>query len=106
MCLFQFPRMALPQTAFDHPPPHRLFTDLDVVTLGQLLARKRRPEIVPVGLLEELHHALLCLFSEIRRFDVFPRNAWITTPSPCFSMRASSFRTHRSVTPIFSAAFR
>src|ERR1051326_2973134 len=50
--------------------------------------------------------ARFCISSEICRFEGFPRNAWITTPSPCLAIRASSFRTHRSVTPIFSAAFR
>jgi len=38
---------------------------------GQLLARKRRPEIVPLRLLQQLHGpCLIC--SSIRRFDARP----------------------------------
>jgi len=50
--------------------------------------------------------ALRSTASAIRRFDARPRSPWTTTPSPSSSILASSRRTHRSVTPIRSDAYR
>src|ERR1035438_5937343 len=50
--------------------------------------------------------ACLCVLSESLRLEVRPRTPWTTTASPCFFIRLTSLRTHRAVTPIFSAASR
>ena len=47
-----------------------------------------------------------CVFAGSLRLEACPRNRCTTTASPCFFIRRSNFRTHRSVTPIRSAASR
>ena len=88
-CLFQLPRMALPQTAFDHPSAHRLFAEMNIVSLAKCSLAKRRPEIVPLRVLAILRRAFLCLSPNLP-LDRFVRSPCITIRSPCCFIRASS----------------
>ena len=53
MHFLQPPRLALPQSGFDHPSAQRFFAHLDLVPLGQLFGRKGWPKIVPLRLFQD-----------------------------------------------------
>ena len=72
---------------------------------GQLLAGERRPEVVPIGLLQKLDGSFLRLRRDLA-VGCRPRNPCTTTASPRFFIRFSRWRTHRSLTPILLAASR
>lgn len=57
--------------------------------LGQMLARKRRSEVVPVRCFR-VPIAWACTFTAILQFDSLPRSACSTTRSPCFSSVATA----------------
>ena len=92
-------------SGFDHPSAQGFFADLDPMPFGQLFGCEGRSEIVPVRLLQNRQSLSLILAGSLR-LDARPRSPCTTTASPCFSIRFSSLRTQRSLTPIFSAASR
>jgi hypothetical protein len=78
---------------------------MDAVPPGQLLARKRRPEVVPIRLLQQLDGSRLGLLVDppVRR----PAPQTMHDNAVAIGLqRTSSLRTQRSLTSIFSAACR
>jgi hypothetical protein len=61
MHLAERARLRFPYAGRDHPGAHRFLADLDAVTLGQLLAGERRPEVVPLRLFQQFDGARLGL---------------------------------------------
>ena len=53
-------RLARPHSGLAHPTAQRLFAHLDLMTLGPLFGGKRRPEVMPVRLLQDGQCLSLC----------------------------------------------
>jgi hypothetical protein len=70
MHLLELPRMTPPQTGLDHPAASGLFTHVNLMPFGQLLARKRRTENAPLRLLQKLQGLGLDLFGQPSRLPL------------------------------------
>ena len=57
--------LGAPQLAFDHPGPHRLASDMNVVLVGQILRRQRRTEAAIHLAAQDLQRRLLGLLVQL-----------------------------------------
>jgi hypothetical protein len=83
-------RPRLPKSCRHHPGAHSFLAGLDVVPPSQLFARKRRPEVVPLRLLQQLDGSRL-------RLPVDPPVRWPAPQTVQHNAVATGLHAHQQL---------